>query len=310
MINKNNIYKYYFFYTLIFSLINLYENKFLFSVIISIYNTGKYLNDSIGSLLNQTINFYENIQIILVNDGSTDNSEEICLNYRDKFSNNILYIYKENEGPSSARNKGLKYAKGDIINFLDPDDIWSNNTFKYVEKFFRLNPYIDIVTGRMKYFELINDYHPLDYKFKESRIINLNKEYNCIQLSVASSFIRRKAIHRIKFVKGVISGEDTLFINKILLNKPFYGVLKKAVYFYRKRNEGTSIVQNAKRNEIFYFITPKLVHENLLNISLNSFNKSAPFIQYYVGYDILFRFISSTYKYIYLRILFFLKYII
>ena len=176
--------------------------------------------------------------------------------------------------------------------------MWSNNTFKYVEKFFRLNPYIDIVTGRMKYFELINDYHPLDYKFKESRIINLNKEYNCIQLSVASSFIRRKAIHRIKFVKGVISGEDTLFINKILLNKPFYGVLKKAVYFYRKRNEGTSIVQNAKRNEIFYFITPKLVHENLLNISLNSFNKSAPFIQYYVGYDILFRFISSTYKYI------------
>ena len=56
---------------------------FKFSVIIAIYNTGRYLNDSIGSLLNQTIGF-ENIQLILINDGSTDNSEEICLRYHKK----------------------------------------------------------------------------------------------------------------------------------------------------------------------------------------------------------------------------------
>ena len=298
MIIKIDIYKYYICYLLISSLINFSKNNFLFSVIISIYNTGKYLDDSIGSLLNQTINFYEYIQIILVNDGSTDNSEEYCINYRNKYPNNIIYVYKENEGLSSARNMGLEYAKGDFINFLDPDDKWSNNSFKYAVKFFRLNPNIDLVAGRMKYFEASNDYHPLDYKFKESRIIDLNNEYNCIQLSVASSFMRRSAIGERKFVKGLISGEDTLFVNKLFINKPLYGVLKKAIYFYRKRDDGTSIVQNAKINDIFYFITPKKVHQHLLDISFNLYNKLVPFIQYYVAYDILFRIISSTYKYL------------
>ena len=298
MINKINIYINYIFYLFIFSFINLSESNFLFSVIVSIYNTGKYLDDSIGSLLNQTINFYENIQIILVNDGSTDNSEEYCINYRDKYSNNIIYIYKKNEGLSSARNIGLEYAKGDYINFLDPDDMWSNNSFKYAAKFFRLNPDIDLVAGRMKFFEARNDYHPLDYKFYVSRIIDLNNEYDCIHLSVASAFIRRRAIGENKFVKGLISGEDTLFVNKLFIKKPFYGVLKKAQYFYRKRIDGTSIVQRAKTNDIFYFITPKLVHQNLLDISFNLFNKSVSFIQYYVAYDILFRIISSAEKYL------------
>jgi len=69
---------------------HLLSNKkcFKFSVVISIYNTGKYLDDSIGSLINQTIKF-ENIQVILVNDGSTDETEEICLKYKNKYQKNI-----------------------------------------------------------------------------------------------------------------------------------------------------------------------------------------------------------------------------
>jgi glycosyltransferase involved in cell wall biosynthesis len=66
---------------------------YIFSVIIPIFNTGRYLDDSIGSLINQTIGF-ENIQIILVNDGSEDKSENICLKYKEKYKNNIIYIKK------------------------------------------------------------------------------------------------------------------------------------------------------------------------------------------------------------------------
>ena len=150
----------------------------------------------------------------------------------------------------------------------------------------------------MKYFEARTDYHPLDYRFKKSRIINLNKEYNCIHLSVASSFIRRKAIGDNKFVIGLTSGEDTLFVNKLFINKPFYGVMKNALYFYRRRNDGTSIVQKSIINDVFYFKTPILVHQNLLDLSYNKFNKLIPFIQFYVAYDILFRILSSTFKYI------------
>ena len=207
-------------------------------------------------------------------------------------------MVKKNEGSSSARNMGLEYAQGDIINFLDPDDLWSNNTFEEVLNFFLLNQNIDIVAGRIKIFEAITNYHPLDYKFTQSRIIDLNKEYNCIQLSAASSFIRRKAIGENKFLKGLTLGEDALFLNKLLINKPFYGVIKNALYLYRKRNDGTSIIQTAKTNDDFYFKSPILYLQNILDISLKTFNKLLPFIQFIVAYEILFRIKMCSFNYI------------
>ena len=77
-------------YIFIFHLFQI-KNCFQFSVIISIYNTGKYLDDSIGSLIHQTIKF-ENIQVILVNDGSTDETEKMCLTYQKKYQKNICYL--------------------------------------------------------------------------------------------------------------------------------------------------------------------------------------------------------------------------
>ena len=81
-------------------------NKFKISVIVPVFNVEKYLSQTITSVINQTIGF-ENIQLILVNDGSVDNSEEIILKYKIEYPDNILYIKKENGGVSAARNKGL-----------------------------------------------------------------------------------------------------------------------------------------------------------------------------------------------------------
>ena len=117
---------------------------YIFSVIISIFNTGRYLDDSIGSLLNQTIGF-KNIQIILVNDGSTDNSENICLKYKEKYEKNIIYISIPHSGVSAARNIGLKHVKGIFVNFLDSDDKWSPNTFKNVYLFYKTKKNVDIL---------------------------------------------------------------------------------------------------------------------------------------------------------------------
>lgn len=85
---------------------------YIISVIIPIYNVGRYLNDSINSLFNQTIVF-ENIQIILVNDGSLDQSKSICLEYSKKYKN-IIYIETEHYGVSKARNVGLEMQKENI----------------------------------------------------------------------------------------------------------------------------------------------------------------------------------------------------
>lgn len=96
------------------------------SVIIPIYNTEKYLRSCIDSILAQTWN---NIQIILVNDGSKDNSAAICDEYAAKYSN-IQVIHKENEGLGYTRNCGMKYATGDYLSFLDSDDSLDENTYE------------------------------------------------------------------------------------------------------------------------------------------------------------------------------------
>lgn len=88
------------------------------SIIVPIYNAEKYLNECIDSIINQS---YPEIEIILINDGSTDKSDEICKRY-EELDKRIKYIYKENEGVSIARNTGIKISTGEWITFLDADD--------------------------------------------------------------------------------------------------------------------------------------------------------------------------------------------
>ena len=121
-------------------------------IIIAIYNSGRYLDDSIGSLINQTFDF-QKIQIILVNDGSVDETEEICLSYKNLYSENIIYIKIDHSGVSRARNIGKKYSSGTYINFLDPDDKWKDNAFKLILRFFENFTDINFVLGRIKFFE-------------------------------------------------------------------------------------------------------------------------------------------------------------
>ncbi len=92
--------------------------KPLISVIIPVYNAGKYLEQCMDSILNQT---YKNLEVILVDDGSKDDSYEKCKLYAEK-DNRVFAYHKSNGGVSSARNYGLERARGDYITFLDPDD--------------------------------------------------------------------------------------------------------------------------------------------------------------------------------------------
>ena len=269
------------------------NKKFLFSVIISIYNTGRYLDESIGSIFNQTIPFNK-IQIILVNDGSIDETEDICLRYQNQFPRNIKYIKINHSGVSIGRNIGLKYASGKFINFLDADDKWDNKAFKLVDLFFKYNRNITIIGCRIIFFEALQSYHPLDYKFYKTRIVDLTKEYNCIHLSSSSSFFRYSLIKNKKFKKGIFNGEDTRFINNILLKEPYMGLIKEAIYYYRKRRDSTSAIQNKAKNEEFYTLIVKSVDQYLLDKSKKLYNKILPFIQFYIAYNTLYRIILPS----------------
>ena len=128
------------------------EYKYLFSIIIPIYNRELYLEECIDTVINQTIGF-ENIQLILIDDGSVDNSEAICLSYKNKYPDNIVYEKKENGGVSSARNAGYKYIEGKYVTFLDSDDKFVLDVFDKVYKYFEDNySKINVVIINIIYF--------------------------------------------------------------------------------------------------------------------------------------------------------------
>ena len=287
----------YYYIILLISLNILHIDCYHFSVIMAIYNTGRYLDQSIGSLLKQTIG-YKEIQIILINDGSTDNSEEICLKYQKLYPDNIIYLKTQNNGVSKARNIGILLAKGEFINFLDPDDYWDSKAFEYVLSFFKLNNQINFISGRLKFFEARNEYHPLDYKFYKTRIVNLTEEYNCIQSSSSTSFFRSSYIAGKKFPEGILCGEDTRFVNELLLKNPIMGLVREAIYFCRKRIDFTSRTQTQKKDLEFYFSTINNVSQYLIDESIKIYNKVLPFIQYYLAYDVLFRIETLSFKYL------------
>ena len=150
------------------------EDNKLFSVVIACYNCENYLDETVNSLINQSLSFEKHIQLILVNDGSEDNTEQICQKYVKEYPNNIIYIFQENQGQGVARNNGINHATGKYINFLDSDDKFSENSFQLVHEFFEKHyDEVDFVTTPIFFFDNETGNHPLNYKFREDKIINL-----------------------------------------------------------------------------------------------------------------------------------------
>ncbi|MBZ7990159.1 glycosyltransferase family 2 protein, partial [Campylobacter sp. RM12635] len=104
-----------------------------YTIVSAVYNVEKYLDDFFTSIINQSIGFEKSIQLIMVDDGSSDNSANIIKRYQKLYPNNITYIYKENGGQASARNLGLKYVKTPWVTFADPDDFLDKDYFKNID---------------------------------------------------------------------------------------------------------------------------------------------------------------------------------
>jgi glycosyltransferase involved in cell wall biosynthesis len=121
-------------------------NNSLVSVIIPVFNAEKYLAEAIGSVLSQ---IYKNIEVICVNDKSTDNSLSILKSFSDKI---ILINNEDNCGTAESRNKGIRLARGEFLAFIDNDDIWENNKLQVQINQFRNNPDLDISFSYMQCF--------------------------------------------------------------------------------------------------------------------------------------------------------------
>ncbi len=227
---------------------------FTFSIIMAVYNVELYLREAIESVIKQDIGFENHVQLILVDDGSPDNSGVICDEYAAKYPENVVVIHKENGGVSSARNAGIDVATGQYLNFMDPDDKLSLNTLSKVKAFYTEHASeVDIATIPVFFFEAFKGPHPTNLKFNRgTRIVDLLKEPEVVQCHVATAFIRKSVVKGERFSSNLTYAEDGYFIQTLLLRSPSLGVITGCKYFYRKRKNGTSALQNRGRSPSFY----------------------------------------------------------
>ena len=263
--------------------------KYKFSVIIPIYKVEEYLRETIDSVIKQTIGFEKNIQVVLVNDGSPDNSEQICLEYVEKYPKNIQYVYQENAGVSAARNNGINYIEGKYVNFLDSDDKWEKDVFEKAWKMFEENKDVDVIGVRQKLFEAANGFPSLDHKFDRDKVVDILKDYDHIQLSVTSGFIRSDAIGDIRYDSRIKYSEDAKFINEIIIKNCKLGIISSSLHLYRKRFSENSAIQVKNYKDDWYLITPELCYKHAFDLSKEKFGHVIPYMQYYVAYDYQWR---------------------
>lgn len=265
------------------------KKDFKITVIVPVYNVEDYIEETIESVINQTIGFEENIELILINDGSPDNSERICLKYKKEYPDNIVYIKQKNSGVSVARNNALKAARGKYVNFLDSDDKWDLDAFEHAIKFLDNHNEVDFCCMRVRHFDAFDRLHITDFKFDEgTRVVNTLEEPNNVLTMAAPLIYRREAIKNHRFERDLKFAEDMFFTNNLLLKNPKYGLVKEAFYYYRKRSDKSSMVNTSAKNPLYYEALEK-AYIKLLKNSIDVYGEVKEYFQYLIMYDLQWR---------------------
>lgn len=262
------------------------------SVIIPIYNVEKYLGEAVDSILNQTIGFEENIELIIINDGSKDKSGEIAEDYAKRFPNNIVYKKQKNAGAHKAREKGLSFARAKYVHFLDADDTISKNYYQEIIRFFDDNyDKIDFVATKYVYFDSRQGDHYLnERKFYKDRIIDVNKETDMFQYSMATCVFKKDKLNgEDLFNNQLVISEDARTVSIILREKKTYGVVAKAQYNYRIRPEEGSLLSGQVFRKDYYTETPKKFWQFVLDYWRDDSDKIPEYIQRLVLQDMQWR---------------------
>lgn len=208
----------------------------LVSVIIPAFNAEKYILDAINSILSQT---YQNYEIIVVNDGSTDNTEQIIKPYL----NRIIYLYQDNKGVAAARNTGIKASKGEYIAFLDSDDVWSPEKLSIQVKFLNDHPDFDLVYGDYGTFGengVIDKNSPLTRKFpRPDGYIFQDLLLRCL-IFTATVMLQKKVLEETGLFDEQFSiGEDyDLWLR--IAEKHKIGYIPEVVAMYRQHQESAT----------------------------------------------------------------------
>lgn len=258
------------------------EEYFLISIVIPVYNAEKYLEQCLNSITNQT---YKNFEVILVNDGSIDHSESICMDFV-KVDTRFKYFTKVNGGASSARNLGLDNAQGKYITFIDADDWVDENHLEVLINNIKENN-SDMAVSSIKKFDNVSRFKFRVYSNQEKYLLNYNKlnreEFlvilpklihasNSYKIAVSKLF-KKELVMDIRFDESIVYGEDLDFFFKIYNNISIILCVDEVTYVYRRHNESTSSKFNQQYAEQELLIYKK-IYEKIEELGL-------PTIHYY-----------------------------
>ena len=213
------------------------------SVIVPVYNVEKYLSRCLTSLVSQTL---KDIEIIVVNDGSTDNSKDIILKYQ-KNHKNIIYLEKKNGGLSDARNYGMKYAKGEFIAFLDSDDYADRTLYEkmYNKAMLENADYVECDF----YWSYENGDNVKNKKDTGYRYKNKKEMFVYARVVAWNKLIKREII-KDEFPFG-LQYEDVEFFYKLIPNINKFAFVEEPLIYYVQRENSIANKQDYRTGHIF-----------------------------------------------------------
>lgn len=230
-------------------------NNSTVSVIVPVYNNEKFVSECIESILQQT---YKNIEIILVDDGSSDGSGAICDEYAKKDSR-IKVFHQENGGVCKARNKGLEIVNGDYFCFVDSDDFIKENALEIL-----MNDMLeygsDMAIGKMgAQVQIDCPGHQAETEiWQDNEALIKSIEDNPFTYSSCGKLYKRKTFGDIRFLEGKKIHEDSFFVFQCFMKKPKVIVKDENIYCYRKNEESASHSEfSEKFFDILYFAEEK-----------------------------------------------------
>lgn len=243
-----------------------------FSIIIPLYNKEKFIENTIQSVFNQT---FQDFEIIIINDGSTDRSEEIVMQLKDS---RIKYFSKENGGVSTARNFGIKNAKSDYITFIDADDYWFPEFLSTIFEKIKSFPQQKVFAGAIE-IETLKKTFPAQYSIKKSgefEIVNYFKASLKETVICTSCAVFHKSIFDEigLFDSKIKSGQDTDLWIRIGLIYPvlfIWKVMARYVYDDKSLSKNTTFLNN--KMDFSKFIEQEKINPDLKYfLDLNRFS--------------------------------------
>lgn len=263
------------------------------TIIVPVYNVEKYLEEAIESAINQT---YQNLEILLIDDGSTDSSGQICDAYAKKDSR-IKVFHQENKGLSGARNTGLKNATGKYIMFLDSDDRFTLNAcqimYDFIEKNeadYAIGDYINMDEDGTLWENPVfkkNIYHEFKLSIKD-----YEQSFYIMNSGVWNKIFRKSFLDslNIEFVER-LPAEDAIFTTYCFIKSSHVYYIPEVVYEYRQRYSDS--ISNSCSKKYFEGINKayRIIYENFKE------NNEMGFYRYYYAKSmnyILYKFIDST----------------